>query len=360
VDAADVGAVCIAFASCQYPAGMLDRPIAHRSFERLAAYLQQREGPMPERLLLLGDQVYTDATYGLVDPARLDDRYRIPYEDFTDRESGPFATLPQTFLALRRMVLDDHEIRDNWEPGTGQDTQGRPLPDPERDAALAAYWKYQRRCIPPAGGEAHMTERGPHWRLFMADSRSAREPRTEKNIDTASILGAEQTRQLRDWLLQPRDGALGIVTCSAMLLPRLRQHIDEPLYQDGWQGYPASLYGLLALLCEQEARDLVFLSGDAHLACDARVTVTSGSKQARFTSLHAPALYAPYPFANEEAANLLLRDTFVFRVGERSYRCEVEASVLAGGRCGCGLLRAQRRAGAWTVVYDVLEPASVG
>jgi hypothetical protein len=363
VDAAGVDAapeaLCIAFASCQYPAGMLDRPVAHRAFERLAAYLQEAEGPVPQRLLLLGDQVYTDATYGFIDPARIDDRYRLPYEDFTDREDGPFASLPQTFLALRRMVLDDHEIRDNWEPGPQRDGQGNLLPDPERDAGLAGYWKYQRRSAPPAGGAVHFTEHGAHWRLFMADSRSARDPRTEAGVDTATILGEAQTRQLREWLQQPADGALRIVSCAAMLLPRTRLNIDDPLYHDGWQGYPASLQGLLALLCEEEARDLVFLSGDAHLACDARVTVTCGSKQARFASFHAPALYAPYPFANEQPANLLLDDIFEFRVDERSYRCEIQARVLAGGRRGCGLLRAQRGDGEWRVAYDVLEPAGL-
>ena len=111
--AATPASLCFAFASCQYPAGLLDRPVAHGSFDRLAAHLKTPGAATPERLLLLGDQVYTDATYGLVDPARIDDRYRIPYEDFTDRENGPFAKLPQTFLALRRMTPDDHEIQDN-------------------------------------------------------------------------------------------------------------------------------------------------------------------------------------------------------------------------------------------------------
>ncbi|MBC5786020.1 alkaline phosphatase D family protein [Ramlibacter sp. USB13] len=339
-------AVSFAFASCQYPAGLLDRPVAHRSYQRLAASLQPEGAAMPERLLLLGDQVYTDATYGLVDPARIDDRYRIPYEDFADRENGPFASLPQTLLALRRMTPDDHEIRDNWEPTPGA--------DPVRDAALEAFWKYQRRA--PAARQVWLTEEGPGWRLFVTDSRTQRSPRDEDTLHEALILGRHQTDALHDWLRAPDDGRLKVVSSAAMLLPRTRMNLDAPLYLDAWQGYPASLHGLLALLCEHEVHNVVFLSGDAHIACDARVQVTrpGTGKHASFASLHAPALYAPYPFANEEEANLLLQDSFAFGHGGATYHCTVSAQVLADGANGCGLLRASRHGARWCVAYEVL------
>jgi len=347
-------ALSFAFASCQYPAGMLDRPVAHRSLERLADWLRAAQGPVPERLLLLGDQVYTDATYGLLDPARIDDRYTLPYEEFTDRHNGPFATLPQTFLGLRRMTPDDHEIRDNWEPTLRGDW------DEERDAGMAAYWKYQRRSAPPASNAVQITEQGPGWRLFMADSRTERELRTEDTVLQATILGPRQTQELEDWLGQGDGGALKIVTCASMVLPRTRIAMDEPLYLDAWQGYPASLHRLLAFLCDQEVSNVVFLSGDAHLACDARVKVRrADGREARFVSLHAPALYAPYPFANEEPANLLLQDLFEFQWGGRGYVCEVAAQVLAAGRNGCGLLRAERQDAHWCVACEVLEPEPV-
>src|SRR3954462_13968633 len=157
-----------------------------------------------------------------------------------------------------------------------------------------------------------MTDQGPGWRLFMADTRTRREPRHEDAVGRACILGKQQGRDLLRWLRARRPGELNIVTSAAMLLPRTRMYLDEPLYLDAWQGYPGSLHGLLALVCDEQVGNLVFLSGDAHLACDARVQVTraDGQRRASFASLHAPALYAPYPFANEEEANLLLQDSF--------------------------------------------------
>ena len=337
--------LCFAFASCQYPAGMLDRPVAYASYERLADFIEQ-ERKEPERLLLLGDQVYTDASYGLVDPARLDDRYRIPYEDFSDREMGPFACLPQTLLARRRMTPDDHEFRDDWAPGAGDPVAAK--------LGLEAYWKYQRRAMPQAG--LQIIEAGPGWRLFMADSRTQREVRNERNVEQARILGPLQEPQLHEWLRAAQPGELSIVTTAAMLLPRTRQYLDEPLYLDAWTGFPASLKGLLALLCEERIHNVVFLSGDAHLACDARVQVTrpGSDRHASFASLHAPALYAPYPFANEEPANLLLQDAFGFDFEGRHYECTVSAQVLGDGASGCGLLRASRRDQRWCVGYELL------
>jgi hypothetical protein len=85
------------------------------------------------------------------------------------------------------------------------------------------------------------------------------------------------------------------------------------------------------------------------------VTVTRGTNRVTFASLHAPALYAPYPFANEEAANLLLRrDHFDFKVNGKKYECEVDAQVLAGGRTGCGLLEARYDGARWDVACRVL------
>jgi hypothetical protein len=338
-----------AFCSCQYPAGMLDRRVAYRAYGALAEYLQAPGQALPQRLLLLGDQVYADATYGLLDPARADDRYRLAYDEFGSRASGPFAQLPQTLLARRRMTPDDHEIEDNWEPaGPGSMEL--------LAAALPQFWRFQRR--EQQRTNLHLVERGPGWRLFMADSRTRRDPRNESTLATALMLGEQQTSELHDWLAEPAPDALKIVTCASMLLPRARINMDAPLYLDTWQGYPASLHGLLAWLCEHQVRDVVFLSGDAHLACDARVRVvnTRTGKAVDFAALHAPPLYAPYPFANEEVANLLWQDDFTFTVERESYRCTVEARRFEAPAGGCGLLWARRGPQGWTCGMEVLVP----
>lgn len=354
--AAPAGALCFAFGSCQFQPGMMDRLQATASYRALGERFPGG-AQLPTRLLLLGDQVYTDATYGLLDPARLDDRYRRPYEELLAPE-GAMGQLPLDFQRVVRMTPDDHEIGNDWEPSPAGTA------DERRARGLAAYWQYQR------GEErdqamAKAQERAPvwmqeadaaaGWRLFMADTRTARDFRDEASIDEALVLGARQTAELEAWLRSAPAGDLKVVTSAAMLLPRTRLHLGEPLRLDGWQGYPASLHALLALLCEEQVRNVVFLAGDAHLACSARVTVTSGDKRCAFDSHHAPALYAPFPFANESRWNLLLKDRFGFEHQGRRYQCRVAARVAGAGVHGCGLLHAQRDGEGWRLRAELLR-----
>lgn len=356
---AGVDHVSFLFASCQYPAGMMDREDANRSYASLARRLDEGMAP-PTRILLLGDQVYTDATYGLLDPARLDDRYRLPYEQLAAAD-GPWAQLPQDLRRTMRMTPDDHEIVDNWEPWFPGATGER------HRRGLAAYWRFQRGENAPAGDlwqrlpEAHEPAEG--WRVFMADTRSTRDHRSDTSLDTATILGQPQTEALEAWLREAPDD-LKVVTSAAMLLPRTRIAVDEPLRLDNWQGYPASFRRLLAFVCDAGIRNLVFLSGDAHLGVSAQVTVRNvvSSAEAAFSSHHAPALYAPYPFANETQWNLRLDDRFAFEWNDLQgrparYECTVRTQVLEDGVTGWGMLRGRRSGSAWTTEVVFLPNA---
>ena len=344
-----------AFGSCQYPAGMLDRRAAHASYRALAEHLRQPRVRRPERLLLLGDQVYTDATYGLLDPARLDERYRMPYEDLRDRDTGPFSALPLQFLSRVRTTPDDHEFVDNWEPW------GRRVNSPRFEKGLEAFWEHQRRQPGTHTRGVYLEEQRPGWRLFMADTRTERSYRSAETLRRAFIMSGRQRHQLEGFLAGAAADVLKIVTSPAMLLPRSREYLDDPLYLDGWQGYPVSFHGLLGFLCDQQVRNVVFLSGDTHLACTARVAIRNPATghSVDFVSHHAPALYAPYPFANETRHNLLLDDRFQFTIGSksraRSYECTVHTELLDEGYNGCALMTASRKGSSWSTRVDVLR-----
>lgn len=321
----------IAFASCQYPSGLMDDLPAQASLQRLADLLDQPGGRRPQRLLLLGDQIYADATAGLLDPMRLDDRYRVPYEELLHME--PLRQIMARIPVL--CMLDDHEIADNWEP------LGPTPQEPLFDRAIRAYWTYQRGMKPQH--RTWMRRPGNGWSLFVADTRTHRDPRCEATLATAEILGPEQREELEWWLTHQPEDNLKLIASPAMLLPRLVEHLDEPLHLDGWQGYPASLERLLMLVCDEKVRNLVFLSGDAHLGCDVAVTLTHpDGHQVTTRSIHAPALYAPLPFANEQPWNLRIPDHFRFPGPKGDYWCEVSQGVTFPRGDGLCLLECDR------------------
>lgn len=340
-----------AFGSCQYPSGLMDGLPAQASLQRLADLLDDpaQRARHPERLLLLGDQIYADATAGLLDPIRVDDRYRVPYDELL--QIAPLRRIMGRIPI--HFMLDDHEIEDNWEPqlvGGGRNLYHK---------ALNAFWNYQRG-VPqgPMGASTWFQLPGAGWSLFMADTRSRRKLRTESNLDSADILGPVQRQELEDWL---KDQALHhaddlkVIASPAMLLPRLVEHADEPLHLDGWQGYPDSLEWLLTLIWQRQIGNVLFVSGDAHLSCDVDIRLTGpGKPDVTMRSVHAPALYAPMPFANEQPWNLRIPDDFQFPGPQGPMACHVDGTVKLPRKDGSCLVQATRSTGRWTIACTVV------
>jgi hypothetical protein len=335
-----------AVASCQYPAGFLDGDLAERSHRRLARCLGRRNPAYrPQRVLLLGDQVYVDATAGLFDPTAEHDRFSLPHQRL-------LAMKPLRHI-LRRVpvhaMLDDHEIEDNWEPVPG---------DAENEARLAegraAYLQYQRIADPRvAGADA----RAPLWHafdahgvpFFMADTRTERAPRDAALVGSAGIMSEAQLGALLDWLSQQRTNPMPkFVACPALPLPRHRRAVqgDHPasaLRSDSWDGYPDSLSRVLGHIAKTQVRGVVFLSGDEHLSLVARATLrVDGREPVVVHSVHSSALYAPFPFANSINDNLVADE--VFRLGECSV--EVHTRFAAPGD-GFAVLRVFEEDGRW-------------
>lgn len=350
-------ALTFALASCQYPGNLLDRTPAEArligpadaSMCRLAGRLDQPDPPT--LLLLAGDQIYADDTAGLFDLPQDEERYRRAYEQRA-ASRGPQALagrLPQ------QMLMDDHEIEADWE---FEDAAGRA----RLQAARSAYWQWQRLGDPrhePRALWAPLRHHG--FDFFMGDCRSEREPRQADDLARRHIMQAPQRNALLAWLLAVR-GRPHFVATSSMLLPRKLATACQPaaaLHSDAWDGYPASLHGLLAHLCDHALDHTVFLSGDEHVGCVARVHIErlgdDGGVLAEATchSVHTPALYAPYPFANSLAEHFADDEVFEFSppgdADTRRYRCTVHTWRPAVGD-GFVVLRVARRAqGGWGV-----------
>jgi len=354
-----------AVASCQYPAGILDRRVANASLARLAQRIDNpATGPVPEFLLLVGDQVYVDATAGLFDPTTRYDRFQNTYERYLDR-SGPLQDLVRRMPVY--MMLDDHEIEDNWEPGNR-------IADPDSlmTEGRRAYLEFQRRAGPL---QVEAEDDCPLWYtfersgvpFFIADTRTEREARSAATVTQARIMSKRQFGALLDWLRRQDPDVPKFVASPAILLPRhLRAiqhgHAAGALRSDSWDGYPCSLHRILGYIATNRIRNVVFLSGDEHLSCIARATLTDrqSGHAVDIVSIHSSALHAPFPFANSIPEDFVVPDEFAFGLptgrvdqGETGgdYQCAVQTEFAPPGD-GFALISLAREEPGWTLCCD--------
>ncbi len=344
--------VCFAVTCCRYPAGMFDRAPAglapSPSDRSLAAFHRQRRAreaageATPEFALMLGDQIYVDATAGVFDPALSDDRYAAPYRQWL---TNPMVQQALDGLPLHAMP-DDHELFDNWGPvdpqAGGIDTAGQPVSVPAyidkvRREGLLAYAAYQgprqvRSLLPAAQGHLYRQAGPPDLPslVFMADTRTERTGRQAGNLDEARLVSDGQWGALREWLFESQGAGPRFLACPSMVLPRRRAAcgptLASALRSDAWDGYPRSLLALLAVIGELRLDNLVLLSGDEHLASVSEIRLidrgpggTAASPvETVLHAIHAPALYAPYPFANARPDDFS-QASFGFEPGRVAY-----------------------------------------
>lgn len=360
---AELADTCFVVGSCQYPAGLLDAAPnardwssgpADASFARLMAWRQTRHQPQPLFALLLGDQVYADATAGLFDPQKLSDRYVHPY----------LAQMKRSFRneALRHLPVlclpDDHEIHNDWQPAPH--TRIAMARNQAKDAGLAQYWRFQRMQPPQPRIWQQFKRHGASF--FLADTRSERSGRTAASIDAARIMSDTQDAALMDWLKQegPHPHPKFMACPSAVLPRRQKVRTDRPasaLLSDAWDGYPGSLHRFLAALADHRVTNLVLLSGDEHISSLARIDIqrldhpgqapsSSPHPVIHTHSVHSSGWYSPYPFANSQPQDLRGDDVFEFSVGDEGahrchYRCTVRTAFYLGD--GCALIQTDRQ-----------------
>jgi PhoD-like phosphatase len=344
----------LALAACRYPAGVLDRapgPSVAAS-QRLAEWLAAR--PAQRLLVMTGDSIYIDATAGLFDPAMvpavgvhgggragraLGVALQAAYRE-ADQRNRRFGN-----VRARLQSLDDHEIIDNWEPSAhpGRNAMLDKRLQICRDAFLASS---ARDAVPTARAVGKLPAPLDQQRVvdglrfFIADTRTERGLRGAAKPGDARIMRGPQFARLRKWLAPDatEPGAYRrVVVSPSMLLPRrlsTQENRHAASRSDAWDGFPRSLHDMLAAIAQHPNLRCVFLSGDEHLPCviSARIEPLDSKGQAsHLLSVHAGALYAPWPFANSRQEDFSDERRFDFvsdlaSKGQR-YRCTIQARI---------------------------------
>jgi len=339
-----------ALSSCQYPTSIMDRDVAYASYARLKKLLDDPINKMkPEFLLLVGDQVYVDASAGLFDPNAKYDRYSLPYQRLFRN--------PNVKAVFRKIpvyaMLDDHEIDNNWGPleprkhryccpSITSQAANQNLSENEKYLArgIEGYCNYLSVPGMALNGNGlwyDFEENGIPF--FMLDTRTERGKRNVETVKNSEIFSEEQWDAIKAWLNKHHKRNVPMfISSPSILLPRHVRvadyaHPAAALHSDGWDGYPPSLHKLLAFITENNMNNIVFLSGDEHMSCIARVELRQKNSDncAVVHSIHSSALYAPFPFANSIPNDLKLNECFGFEYQSKKYICSVETDIAAEG-----------------------------
>jgi cholesterol oxidase len=298
--------------SCRWPGLPFERHAIDALADQMSAHVRHPVRPA-QALVLLGDQIYADATANLFEVQEGDERLAQFYRDAwgSPRTRELLARLPT------HLVVDDHEYRDNW----------RGAPDPMADpvfmngfeATLAYQWRWtdghrhQPRVAPGACGTASQV-RG-FWRpfqlgslpAFAMDTRSERRP-PEGDWKNAALVSDEQLQAVKDWMLAHRDEPK--VLCSGSVMGWVQQrHLRTPdlcATADSWAAYPATWRTLVQFMVVQGIRHTIFLSGDYHFSGAAALTLTSGGQSVRAVSVTCSGWNATLPFTNAEPGDFVL------------------------------------------------------
>ncbi len=276
--------------SCRYLLRMFDGALFdERGDKTFRSILAQHEAPdgRLDGLVMLGDQIYAD-DLGLFGAERsVDDylaRYRLVF--------GQQALRRLMSLVPSYMILDDHEIEDNWPNRATSRDRVTLYP-----AAIHAYQVYQASHSPLFGLSSASRVDGTPTRFwytfndgccdwFVMDTRTER--RYRGGPDEDRMLDDRQFAALLDWL-GDSSGRVKLIASSVPFFPDV-----EGDGSDKWTGFRRQRAEILDHIFRRKVPRVVFVSGDVHCSFVAELTAT-GRRGPKVTQIVSSSFFWPYP-----------------------------------------------------------------
>lgn len=249
--------------SCRYLRLTLDIPsrpdLGDKIFNAINGL--KASGPL-DGVMMVGDQVYVD-DLNIVAPDR-------SYEDISLKYRAAFS---QPYISQLMsgtptyMILDDHEIEDNWPAKRGSDDVNL------YRNAMHAYEVFQCSHGPvhSLGADGRIDRNLKKYWYTFADGDTdwfVMDCRTERVLtgtDTRMI-GVEQENALYKWLVNSTAKVKFIVS-SVMFMPDQISHGE-----DGWKSFAAQRHRLLETIRSNAINNVVFVSGDIHGSLTCKLT----------------------------------------------------------------------------------------
>ncbi len=216
----------LAFGSCARHQLDSDQPIFHAI-----------SASEPDLFFWLGDNIYADSVSTFVFA-----------EDYR-RQRAIASTLPLTRTVPQLAIWDDHDFGLNNSDAT----------NPARDAALAAfrnYWANPSFGLPDSPGVFFRYAYGGV-DFFMLDGRYNRNPNTDPDSPTKTMLGARQGEWLRQELLASR-APFKVLVCGS------GWSFEDGPTGDTWAAFLTERDALFDFIRDRGIEGVFCLSGDTH------------------------------------------------------------------------------------------------
>ncbi|MBX3025923.1 alkaline phosphatase family protein [bacterium] len=350
-DDAPAASLSFLLGSCRYPGWLWKVKEADRIFGPMVDQLSAR-ATGPRFTLMVGDQIYGDTLTRYVPIGRAD-----TYEEFQERYHTAYRS-PNMRRLLRTaptyMILDDHEIEDNWTQDRIHDEAKHRL----FNVAIGAYMSYQWSHGPRSFGRfLYYYFDCAGYPFFVLDTRTQRfKDDIRESLADNHMLGYPmvdpahrgQLQCLLEWLSaqqRTRGNVPKFIATSSVFAPnamneriaeRVGHTIEDTLFEsnrerrlnsDSWPAYPGTKRQLVEHIHGNGIQNVVFLSGDIHCSNIAALDFDPNPAALRAYDITSSAFYWPFPFADGDPNGYVHEsrypgqtDLFPFTGGEMHYR----------------------------------------
>ena len=300
--------------SCRYPGLPWQRKLSDRIFQPMQQQATAVEDThRPRFVLFVGDQIYADQ-FSLRVPIGVADTYG----EFHSRYHEAFGSVHMRRL-LRTvptyMILDDHEIEDNWCQDRIRESRKRLLFNLAICSYLSFQWSHGPRNYGP---QLYYSFDYGGYPFFVLDTRTQRYLNEENTLADNDLLGRPsldpsepgQVDRLLTWLREQQrahGNAPKFIVSSVVFVPnpiwaRADATDARKVETDSWQAFPVTRRTVLQGIIDNRIQNVVFLSGDIHCANVAAMSFSGPAAEIKAFSITSSSLYWPFSLADGEPA----------------------------------------------------------
>ena len=276
-----------------------------KAFRSVLEQIEEKGMPV-HGLLMVGDQIYADDLNFLAPDARMDEflqRYRTA---FSQEHIRKLMSQVPTY-----MILDDHEIEDNWPSKASTEDRVTLYPH-----AIHSYQIYQCSHSPlfEADDKGRIDGTLTHFWYNFTDGCAdwfVMDSRTERLLTPTRLqmINDVQLKGLLSWL-SDGSGRVKFVVTSVPFFPDLRSESS-----DKWTAFAAQREAILECIRSKKIRKVIFVSGDVHCSFSSLLTLSSDPDFA-VNTIVSSSFFWPYPHTSE--ADFVF-DSPLKGTGERQY-----------------------------------------